>query len=115
MKKHLLLLILISLFLSTLFFFKPVVANAVTLDPPIPYLTFAELLNAIIKVIFNISLAVVPLMIIIAGVMFITAAGNPQQIDTAKRIIFYTLIGFIIILLSRGIMELLKEIFVKQP
>ncbi len=45
------------------------------------------------------------LMIIFAGVKYITAAGKQESIDSAKKIILYSLIGIIIILLSFAIVN----------
>jgi hypothetical protein len=103
MKKELTILILLGLVL-------PFLVLAVTIENPINADTFEELINNIITFIFNIALALVPLMIVIAGVYFVTAAGNPAQVEKAKGIILYTLIGFIVILLARGFVEFLKQI-----
>jgi hypothetical protein len=40
------------------------------------------------------------LMIIIGGVMFLTAAGNPERIGTAKKILTSTVMGLVIIFLA---------------
>ena len=45
------------------------------------------------------------LMIIFAGVKYITAGGKQETIDSAKKIIMYSLIGIIIILLSFAIVN----------
>jgi hypothetical protein len=41
--------------------------------------------------------------IIIAGIILIVSLGNEEQKERAKRIIFYTLIGLVIILFARVI------------
>ena len=79
------------------------------LEPPIKHETFEDLIAAIIKFIFNVALIVAPIIIIIGAFYFVAAAGDPSKIETGKKIIFYTLIGFIIILLSRGLVKLLME------
>jgi hypothetical protein len=40
----------------------------------------------------------------------VAAAGDPSKIETGKKIIFYTLIGFLIILLSRGLVVIIKDL-----
>ncbi|MDI6602528.1 MAG: hypothetical protein QME57_00195 [Patescibacteria group bacterium] len=87
----------------------PLSVLAITLPNPVEAKTFGELINNIINFIFNIALAIVPLMIVIAGFYFVTAGGDPEQIKKAKDLIFYTVVGFIIILLARGVIELLKQ------
>jgi len=81
---------------------------------PIGNMSIEEFLYKIASAIFILSLVVAPLMLVIAGVLFVTSGGNPQQIDTAKRLILYTLIGFVIILIARGIIQLLKPILLKE-
>ena len=102
MKKGLLILIFLGLVL-------PPSVLAVTIENPLKAKTFGELINNLITFIFWIALALFPLMIVIAGIYFVTAAGNPEQIEKAKSIILYTLIGFIVILVAKGFIELLKQ------
>jgi len=103
MKKGLLILIFLGLVL-------PMSVLAVTIENPLKAKTFGGLINNLITFIFWIALALFPLMIVIAGIYFVTAAGNPEQIEKAKSIILYTLIGFIVILVAKGFIELLKQV-----
>ena len=109
MKKKAIFLLLISI----LFLVPLTSILGVTLENPIGASNFGELVDKIINVFFTLALYVTPLMIIIAGLLFVTAAGNPNQIQTAKNILLYTLIGFIIILLAKGIVKLFVEILTK--
>jgi len=49
-------------------------------------------------------------MIIVAGYYFVTAAGDPEKIQTAKRIILWTLIGLLVLFCATGLIELLKTV-----
>jgi len=77
---------------------------------PLKVCTFEALINAIINFIFTIAIAIAPLMIIIAGVLFITAAGNPDQIARAKKIIWYTVVGLVIVLLAKGLIAVIEQV-----
>ena len=72
---------------------------------------FPDLITLIATVIFNVSLWIAPLMIIIAGYYWTTAGGNPNQINTAKQILMWTLIGLAISFSALGIIELFESIF----
>jgi len=72
--------------------------------------TFRDFIDKIITFLFNVALAVVPLMVVIAGFYLVTAAGEPARIQTAKNIILYTIVGFVIILLAKGFIALLEQI-----
>lgn len=88
---------------------------AVTIPNPLQATSFTDLINGIIDFIFRLSLAVVPLMIVIAGVIFITGAGDTGKIQQAKNIILYTIIGFVIILLAKSITTIIRDILGVGP
>lgn len=52
--------------------------------------------------------------IIIAGIILILSLGNEEQKDRAKRIIFYTLIGLVIILFARVIVGIVTVYLASQ-
>jgi len=106
MKKILFILISTGLILPVFIF-----AADVTFNDPLTSDTLKTAIDKIIGYIFNISLGLGPLLIIIGAVIFSTAAGNPDRIETGKKIIIYTIIGLIIIFLSFGLFSLLTNVF----
>ena len=72
--------------------------------------SFEDIINNIVDFIYTISLAVVPLMIVWAGVLYVTSGGNPDQITKAKNIIIYTLAGFAVVLLSKGFVVIIEQL-----
>ena len=71
--------------------------------------TFDELIKRIIIFTRQVATAVAPIMIIVAGFFFITSAGDPEKINTAKRLLLWTLIGFGVILLAEGMINFFQE------
>ena len=55
-------------------------------------------------------MAIAPVMLIIAGFLFVTSGGSPERVQTAKKMMLYTLIGLVIILLAKGLITMLKSI-----
>jgi len=53
--------------------------------------------------IFYILLSLVVLLGIVAGVMFMTAAGNPEKVGAARNLIVYTIIGLVVAVLAKVI------------
>jgi len=53
--------------------------------------------------IFYILLSIVVLLGIVAGVLFMTAAGDPGKVGTARNIIVFTIIGLVIAILAKVI------------
>ena len=89
----------------------PTNAQMVEIDNPIKWDNFTDLAAGIIGFIFNLALAIVPIMFIIAGLAFITAAGDPEKIKRAKDMVLWTIIGFMLILMATGIIQVIQEIF----
>ena len=103
MRKKIAILIFLGLVL-------PVLVSAIEIKNPLGAENFRDFIEAIITFLFNVALAVVPLMVVIAGFYFVAAAGEPARVQTAKNIILYTIVGFIIILLAKGFIALLEQI-----
>jgi len=81
------------------FLFNPLACN-----------TFSECIEKIINFLLWIAIIITPLMIIVAGFLFLTSGGDPEKVRTAKRIIFWTVIGLAIILLAKGIISVIKQV-----
>lgn len=89
-------------------------SQAIEITNPLEWDTFEELINALIDGLWTISLALVPLVVIIAGYFFVTSAGEPDKINTGKKMVLYAIIGFLIIAMTKGLIVLLKEILKPQ-
>lgn len=86
-------------------------ADEVCFCNPLHACAFDELVDNMITFIFYIVIAVAPLMLIVAGFYFVTAAGDPKRMTTAKSIIVWTLTGLAITLLARGLIAVIKSLF----
>ena len=71
---------------------------------------FNVIVDKIVDFIFNIAIILVPLMAIVAGFLFVTAGGNPEQIKRARDIIIWSAVGLVIVLLSKGIGAIINQI-----
>lgn len=107
MTQKLLIVFLISLFLFSLPFS---IKAAIEFKNPLKYDTIEDLISAIINWLYTIALVIVPGVIVLAGYFFIASGGNPQKVATAKNMVLYALIGLLIIILSSGIIDLIRDI-----
>ena len=82
----------------------------ITIENPLQAEELEVIIDNIIDFIFKIAIPLVPLMIIYAGFLFVTAAGNISQIDRAKKIMVWTVVGLAILLLSKGILTIIKQL-----
>jgi hypothetical protein len=110
MKPNLLKIFFFSLIIAALIV-PSVSVSAVSIPNPLQYDTFQELINAIINFLFMIALGIAPIMIIIGAFYFVTSAGDPARITTGKQVILYTLIGLLIVFLSKGLIALFQKLF----
>jgi FtsH-binding integral membrane protein len=86
--------------------------GGVTIDNPITSNSFEEFVGKIAKWLFNIALVIAPIMFVIGGFYYITAQGDPAKIKKAGDLITWTAIGLIVIMLTNGIIKLLKDMIV---
>lgn len=73
--------------------------------------TLEEALNAFINFLFWLAMAVAPILIVYAGFLLLTAAGDPAKISKAKQVITWTLVAVAIILFAKGLPALIKGAF----
>lgn len=112
MKKILLFHIFLSIaaiwiFLST----APV--GAITFENPSKINTITELLDAILNFLYALSFPILTAVVLYAGFLMVTSGGKPEQFSKAIWVIVYAAIGFIVILLSKGLVFVLQDILKK--
>lgn len=85
-------------------------ANSHCICSPIQSTTLEDLLESVINYIFWFATAITPVLVVAAGFMFLTSGGSMEKVAQAKRIMTYTIIGYAIVLFSRGLISILAEI-----
>jgi hypothetical protein len=78
---------------STLYFIYTPVAHAVALENPLHFETITDFTKAILGAIMYLGLPVIALVVILSGLKFITAQGNPGEIEKAKSNLMNVMIG----------------------
>ena len=106
MRKLLTILILLALAL-------PVIVSAdeiIRIENPITAGSFEEIIDNVIDFVFKIAIVLAPLMVVIGGFLLLTAGGNISQVGRAKSLLLWTAIGFLVVLLSKGILAIINQI-----
>lgn len=80
------------------------------IDNPLKWKNFGELASAINNFIFTIAIVLAPIFFAIAGIMIVTAGGNPLTVQKAQKIMLYTAIGLAVILLAQAFVAVLKNV-----
>ncbi len=83
-------------------------AATVTLDPPIGANNFIELITIITDGVVVVISPVAVIMIIVAGILFLTSAGNPERINSAKTCLIYAVIGIVVVISAKGMAEFIE-------
>jgi uncharacterized BrkB/YihY/UPF0761 family membrane protein len=105
MKKKLFLLLITLLLLVS---FSDILA--VSIPNPLGVSTFQDFIRKLAGFVQVLALAIAPIVIIYAGIRFVTAAGDPQKVKDAQKIIFWTLVGVIIISAAKAIIDFFQNI-----
>ena len=111
MRKKILVFFIIGFFSLTFLIPRGLKAYTIDLGDLFQSTTLEEIIERLVDLIFTVSIVLVPLMIVLAAFLLVTAAGNPEKIAQAKKIITWSLIGFLIVLLSKGIVAMIKQLF----
>ncbi len=81
----------------------------VTLDNPLRVNSIEELLIAILNIFMVLMIPIIVLFIILAGFKYVTAQGNPGQIEEATTTFTYAIIGGVLILAAVAIAEIIRN------
>lgn len=107
MKKILFTLVLIS------FLILPVIALNAQGQAQEP--TLEEIIRRIAVYLMWLLLTVAVIFFIIAGYLFVTATGNPEQYEKAKKMVLYGLIGVLVALAGPILVRTVQRIFKMVP
>ena len=67
-------------------------------------------INRIISLLYWIAIPVAVLMILYGGFKILVAGGDPKKFSDGKKIILYAVIGLAIVLVSGGVVSIVKSI-----
>lgn len=68
------------------------------------------LIARIVRFFYAIAIPLAIIMIIYAGILFLTAGGSEEQLKKAKKTMIWIAVGIAVILIGRGVITLVKDI-----
>ncbi len=77
---------------------------------PIQAESLIDLAKAIGRFLFQIAIPIAVIIIIYAGLLYLTSGGNKEKVATAHKALWYAVIGLAIILIGQGFFTLIKSI-----
>ena len=103
-KKIVSVIIFAGLFCSTSLVFGQITS-------PIKYTTFDQLLTSgILPAVAGIVGSLGTVMLIVAGILYLTSAGSTERTGAAKKALIYAIVGIAIALAASAIAEIIKGI-----
>lgn len=82
--------------------------SAEELENPIRSTSIVELLEAFLAIIIVILIPVIIVMLIISGLLYVTAQGNAERLKLATRAFVFALIGGVIVLAGFAITAMIQ-------
>lgn len=97
----------ILIFFFCFFPFLVLAGTTITFRNPFSTSDFWELVGTILNILFTVALPLTLILVITGGILITTAGGNERNVELGKKCIIYSLIGLLLIIMSRGIIGLL--------
>jgi len=89
----------------------PLIVGAVTPTATSPSgVAFPEMLDRISDWLLGILLAIAVIFLIVAGFFFVTAQGDPDKIEKARKFVLYALIGVIVGVASYALVNFIQTV-----
>lgn len=104
-------LYIFSVIFISLFYLAGFSSAAITITNPLTGVNnFCQLLTKIATGVGTLVASLGVVMIIVAGILFLTSAGSPEKIGTAKKALMYAIIGIAIGIAATAIVEVVKNV-----
>lgn len=90
----------------------PTVAG-INIKNPIGTDNFTTLVQNVLKWVLSVVGGVALLMLIYGGMLYVSSAGDQKQAEQGKKVVTWTIMGLVVILLSYSIIRVVNQIFTK--
>lgn len=84
--------------------------GVVKIDNPVLSTSVQAVIKGISDWAWDIGFVLAPLMLIVGAFYLMTASGDPERINTGKKIITWTIIGIAVLWMSTHMITLIKNI-----
>lgn len=72
--------------------------------------TLLDVINRVFDWLLRFAAVLVPIIIVWGAFQILTAQGEAEKFKTGKMTIFYAVLGFIIILMAKGVVSIIKDV-----
>ncbi len=81
--------------------------NVVTIENPLGETSLYDIAQGVLDILMVFAVPIILFFIVWAGFLYVTAAGNQNKITTASRALLYAVIGGVIVLGARLLLEII--------
>ncbi len=85
-------------------------ALAVELQNPIGSDNLEDLIKKLANAMISLAIPIAVIIIIYAGILYLTSGGEPKQVGKAKDALKYSVMGLAVVLIGYGFVALIKSI-----
>ena len=84
--------------------------TSVKVTNPIATSDFSKIVGNTLQWVLSVAGAVALMMLIAGGLYYITAGGSEDRVRTAKKMVTWTILGLVLVLISYALLEVLNRI-----
>lgn len=84
--------------------------GSVEIPNPLKVTSVSALIDRLLTYVITIATILLPMAIIYAAYLFMTSGGDPEKVTEGRRTILWTVIGYALILISKGVTMIVAEI-----
>ncbi len=107
MKQFIFIISLLTIFLIAL----PALGQDFAFKNPFKEITtITSLIEAIINFLKSLAVIVSAILIVYAGYLYMTSAGNQQKIETAQKTLIWALVGIGVVLMASAITKVIENV-----
>jgi hypothetical protein len=77
---------------------------------PLGTTSIVQIINNVLNYLIYISVPILAIMILVGGFQILTARDNSEKISNGRKTIMYAVVGFTIILISKGVALIILKI-----
>lgn len=105
MKKYILFALVISMLMVA-----PVFAESLNIPNPLGETSdISTLVSNIIKFFIILAIPITAILVVYAGYLYITSAGNEEKIKTAQKALIWAIVGFAVVLVASSVPAIIEE------
>jgi predicted small integral membrane protein len=87
-----------------------ITTGGIKLENPLKSTSIIEIINNVLNWLIIYSIPILAIMILIGGFQILTAREDPGKVANGRKTIMYAVVGFTIILISKGVALILINI-----